>query len=315
VSAGIAIRARDLSRRFGDFLAVDGVSFEVERGEIFGYLGANGAGKSTTIRMLCGLLEPSGGEAEVAGHDVRQRPEEVKASIGYMSQRFSLYLDLPVVENLEFFGGVYGLEGRALATRIEEVLDLVDLRGVGKGPTGALPGGLRQRVALAGAILHRPRVVFLDEPTAGVDPAARRQFWKLIRGLSAEGTTVFVTTHYLDEAEYCRRIGLMVDGRLVALDTPAALKREWVPEQVLVVHGRGLMGAAEALRGAPGVVAVEPFGAALHLRLAPGSWSPEQVEAALRQGGAAEVRAEPAEANLEDVFLAVAARPAPGARP
>jgi ABC-2 type transport system ATP-binding protein len=221
---GPAVEAVELSRRFGKFLAVDRVSFEVERGEIFGYLGANGAGKSTTIRMLTGLLTPTSGKGRVAGFDVGTEAEAVKASIGYMSQKFSLYLDLPVRENLLFFGGAYGLSGKALARRADEVLELADLRDAGGVTTGDLPGGVRQRLALACAILQRPQVVFLDEPTAGVDPVARRTFWRIIRDLAREGTTVFVTTHYLDEAEYCRRIGLMVDGRLVALDTPAALK-------------------------------------------------------------------------------------------
>jgi len=315
MSPAPAILARGLTRRFGAFTAVDGVSFEVEPGEIFGYLGANGAGKSTTIRMLCGLLAPSSGEAQVAGHDVKLAPERVKAAIGYMSQKFSLYLDLPVGENLEFFGGAYGLEGRALAGRIAELTELLELREVIGTPTGTLPGGLRQRVALAGAILHHPRVLFLDEPTAGVDPVVRRHFWKLIRQLSAQGTTIFVTTHYLDEAEYCRRIGLMVDGKLVALDTPAALKRAFVPERVLVAHGRGLLAAAPALAARPGVVAVEPFGAALHLRVAPEAWQAEAVAVALRQAGATEVKVEPGEASLEDVFLAAVGRSGAEAQP
>ena len=251
-----AISAVGLTRRFGRFTAVDDVTFEVERGEIFGYLGANGAGKSTTIRMLTGLLAPTSGAATVAGHDVAAAPESVKSSIGYMSQKFSLYLDLPVHENLLFFGGAYGLSGPALRARAEELLELTGLGGaLAQATTGELPGGIRQRLALACAVLHRPAVVFLDEPTAGVDPVARRAFWRLIRELSAGGTTVFVTTHYLDEAEYCRRIGLMVDGRLVALDTPAALKRTWVPDRVLVARGRGARprrrGPAPA-RGGPG---------------------------------------------------------------
>ncbi|HET9595821.1 MAG TPA: ABC transporter ATP-binding protein [Anaeromyxobacteraceae bacterium] len=307
------IRARELTRRFGAFTAVDRVSFEVPAGEIFGWLGANGAGKSTTIRMLCGLLAPTSGEATVAGHDVGREPERVKAAIGYMSQRFSLYLDLRVRENLEFFGGAYGLSGAALSARADEVLAQTDLGEVEDAVTGALPGGLRQRVALANAILHRPRIVFLDEPTAGVDPVARRRFWRLIRDLARGGTTVFVTTHYLDEAEYCRRIGLMVDGRLVALDTPAGLKRAWVPERVLVANGRGLLAAAEALRRAPGVAAVEPFGAALHLRVDPARWDADAVRGALAAAGAAEVQVEAAEPTLEDVFLAAVASPAPAA--
>ncbi len=297
-----AIRARGLTRRFGSFLAVDAVSFEVERGEIFGYLGANGAGKSTTIRMLCGLLEPSEGEATVAGHDVRSSPDAVKSSIGYMSQKFSLYLDLPVAENLAFFGGAYGLSGRALRGRVDEVLELAGLGALRRAETGSLPGGIRQRVALAGAILHRPRIVFLDEPTAGVDPVSRRDFWALIRRLAAEGTTVFVTTHYLDEAEYCRRIGLMADGRLVALDSPAALKREWVPDRVFLVRGREL--PLERLRSTPGVRAAEPFGAALHLRADPAAWDAARLAALLRQAGGVDVAVDAVEPSLEDVFLA-----------
>jgi ABC-2 type transport system ATP-binding protein len=300
--AAPAISARGLTRRFGAFTAVDRVSFEVERGEIFGYLGANGAGKSTTIRMLCGLLEPSAGAAAVAGRDVATSPEEVKAAIGYMSQRFSLYLDLPVEENLAFFGGAYGLAGRPLRARIGEVLERAGLRHLARATTGTLPGGVRQRVALAGAVLHRPEIVFLDEPTAGVDPVSRRDFWGLIRELAAGGTTVFVTTHTLDEAEYCQRIGLMAEGRLVALDTPAALKRAWVPDRVLVARGRNL--AADRLRAGPGVRAVEPFGAALHVRVDPAAWDVERVRAALAAGGAQDLSGEEVEPSLEDVFLA-----------
>jgi ABC-2 type transport system ATP-binding protein len=304
-AGGPAVEARELTRRFGTFTAVDRVTFEVERGEIFGYLGANGAGKSTTIRMLTGLLAPTSGTGRVAGHDLARDPAAVKASIGYMSQRFSLYLDLPVRENVAFFGGAYGLEGRALADRADEVLELADLHGLGATTTGDLPGGLRQRLALACAILHRPAVVFLDEPTAGVDPVARRTFWRVIRDLARGGTTVFVTTHYLDEAEYCARIGLMVDGKLVALDTPAGLKRTWVPEEVLVVHGRELRGAAGVLAAHAGVKNVIPFGAGLHLKVAPGSLGAEEAARLLSGAGAQGVRVEPAEPSLEDVFLAV----------
>ncbi len=310
-----AITARDLTRRFGAFTAVDRVSFEVEPGEIFGYLGANGAGKSTTIRMLIGLLRPTSGQGTVAGHDIAHRPDAVKEAIGYMSQRFSLYLDLPVMENLLFFGAAYGLEGAALRSRAGELLERVGLAGQGAVTTGDLPGGLRQRLALASALLHRPTVVFLDEPTAGVDPVARRSFWVLIRELAAGGTTVFVTTHYLDEAEYCRRIGLMVDGKLVALDTPAGLKRTWVPDRVLVARGRGLGPAGERLARAPGVRAVAPFGAALHLRVDPAALDAGQVAAALRQAGALEVSVEEAAPTLEDVFLAAVARGGQGAAP
>jgi len=284
------------------------VTFEVERGEIFGYLGANGAGKSTTIRMLTGLLAPTSGEAIVAGHDVGRDARALKGAIGYMSQKFSLYLDLPVEENLLFFGGAYGLSGKALRDRTAEVLELTGLRGLGDATTGELPGGIRQRLALSCAVLHRPELVFLDEPTAGVDPSARRTFWRIIRDLAAAGTTVFVTTHYLDEAENCRRIGLMVDGRLVALDTPAALKRTWVPDRVLVARGEGLAAVAGPLGAREGVRAVAPFGAALHLRVDPDRLGAAEVERALREAGARDVRVEPSEPTLEDVFLAVVER-------
>ncbi len=300
-----SIEVAGLTRRFGDFTAVDHVTFDVAKGEIFGYLGANGAGKSTTIRMLTGLLKPTSGEGRVAGFDVSRDPEAVKSSIGYMSQKFSLYLDLPVWENLLFFGGAYGLAGRALRSRAEEILSLTGLGAVKGATTGSLPGGIRQRLALGCAIVHRPGVVFLDEPTAGVDPVARRSFWRLIRELAHEGTTVFVTTHYLDEAEYCRRIGLMADGRLVALDTPAALKRTWVPDRVLVARGRGLLAACAALRGRPGVAAIEPFGAGVHLRVKAELWDAASVREALASGGAAGAQVEEAEPSLEDVFLAV----------
>jgi ABC-2 type transport system ATP-binding protein len=306
--SGAAIVADGLTRRFGDFTAVDRVTFEVSRGEIFGYLGANGAGKSTTIRMLTGLLAPTGGRGVVAGHDVAGDPEAVKASIGYMSQKFSLYLDLPVRENLLFFGGAYGLAGKALKARADAVLELTGLGELREAVTGSLPGGIRQRLALACSMLHQPTVVFLDEPTAGVDPVARRAFWRLIRDLAGQGTAVFVTTHYLDEAEYCRRIGLMVDGRLVALDTPAELKRTWVPERVLLARGRGLQAAGATLAARPGVRAVEPFGSGLHLRVEPAAWNAGAVQSALRAAGAADAEVEETEATLEDVFLAVASR-------
>jgi len=226
---GFAIEAEELSRSFGDFCAVDRVSFRIENGEIFGFLGANGAGKSTTIRMLTGLLDATAGAARIAGHDVRADRQQVKSLIGYMSQRFSLYLDLPAWENVLFFGRAYGLSRPQVRERGSQLFAATGLTGLEDTATSTLPGGTRQRLALACALLHRPRVVFLDEPTAGVDHIARRWFWRLIRSLAAEGTTAFVTTHYLDEAEYCDRIGLMAEGRLVALDTPEALKRRYAP--------------------------------------------------------------------------------------
>jgi ABC-2 type transport system ATP-binding protein len=219
-----AIEVHDLTRRFGTFVAVDHVSFTVERGEIFGFLGSNGAGKSTTIRMLCGLLRPSAGTARVDGIDVGRNPEAVKRRIGYMSQRFSLYETLTVDQNIAFFGGVYGLAGEQLARRREFVLEMAGLRGRESSPARTLSAGWRQRLALGCAILHQPPIVFLDEPTGGVDPLSRRRFWRLINELAAGGITVLVTTHYLDEAENCHRIAIIHAGKLAALGTAAELK-------------------------------------------------------------------------------------------
>lgn len=305
--SGHPITADRLVKRFGTFTAVDEVDFHVERGEIFGYLGANGAGKSTTIRMLCGLLAPTSGDAVVAGHRISQSPEKVKAAIGYMSQRFSLYLDLPVEHNLDFFGGAYGLHGRAFKNRKQEILELTGLADRRDAITGELPGGLRQRLALGNALLHKPEIVFLDEPTAGVDPASRRDFWRLIRSLAAEGTTVFVTTHYMDEAEYCNRVGLMVAGRLVALDTPSQLKAEYVPGQMVLATGKGLQQAMEPLSNLEGILSVEIFGVGLHIRLDESSVTLDAVQGVMEGAGATELRFDEVEASLEDVFLKVVA--------
>ncbi|MFO0609701.1 MAG: ABC transporter ATP-binding protein [Polyangiales bacterium] len=314
-----AITVENLSRRFGDFVAVDRVSFEVGRGEIFGYLGANGAGKSTTIRMLCGLLAPSDGDAVVAGRRIARDPEGVKASIGYMSQKFSLYMDLTVGENVEFFGGAYGLSSREVRQRGDEVLGRVGLASSRDALTASLPGGIRQRLALGCALLHRPRIVFLDEPTAGVDPRARREFWSLIREVARSGITVFVTTHYMDEAEYCARIGMMVAGKLVALDTPAALKKQWVPGDLFAVRGASLERGIDALRTRPEVLALQPFGAGWHVRAVAGALGLDAVRDAFAGNGARDLVVDPAEATLEDVFLAAvergAASPPPGGAP
>jgi ABC-2 type transport system ATP-binding protein len=220
----IAVHTRALYKRFGDFVAVDNVDLDVKRGEIFGFLGPNGAGKSTTIRILCGLLEPSSGEASVAGFDVKTESEEIKKNIGYMSQKFSLYDDLTVEENIDFFSGIYGVPREKRPARKDYVLRMAGLEEKRKTMTHLLAGGWKQRLALGCAILHEPPVLFLDEPTSGVDPIARRRFWELIYQLSAAGRTVFVTTHYMDEAEYCHRIALMYRGKVIALGTPAELK-------------------------------------------------------------------------------------------
>lgn len=310
------IEVTHLERTFGAFRAVDDVSFHVERGEIFGYLGANGAGKSTTIRMLSGLLTPSGGKAIVAGFDVGKEPDEVKASIGYMSQKFSLYTDLTVAQNFDFFGGIYGLPRKHVKKRVQELSESLSLGPLLNELTGALPGGLRQRVALASALLHEPEIVFLDEPTAGVDPVSRRAFWALIRELANTGTTIFVTTHYMDEAEYCARIGMMVAGRLVALDTPSELKRIWVPGAMLAVAAHGdadktkaaeeLRSVADKLNNAKGVIAVEAFGAGLHVRFDQALTTREVIERTAHDQSAIALDIAPVEATLEHVFLAAA---------
>ncbi len=220
------ITAHDLTKRFGEFTAVDAISFSVGAGEIFGFLGANGAGKTTAIRMLCGLLEPTAGSGRVAGFDVMTETSRIRSRIGYMSQKFSLYTDLTVRDNLFLFGSIYGLSGKALDERISEMAAFLDIRDLLTRRTHALPWGWQQRVALAAANLHRPQVLFLDEPTGSVDPVSRRTFWDFIHGIAQDGTTVFVTTHHMDEAEYCNRISIMVAGRIAAMDTPANLKKQ-----------------------------------------------------------------------------------------
>jgi ABC-2 type transport system ATP-binding protein len=225
--AEYAVTVRNLTRRFGDFTAVDDISFDVRKGEIFGFLGANGAGKTTTIKMLTGLLRPSSGRGTVGGLDIIRDHNAVKTRIGYMSQKFSLYEDLKVEENLFFFGGIYGLDRQAINTRMTELDTILHLSEIRKRRTDSLPLGYKQRLALACAILHRPPILFLDEPTGGVDPIARRYFWDLISAMTASGTTVFVTTHYMDEAEYCHRLSIMYKGRIVEIDSPAAIKQKY----------------------------------------------------------------------------------------
>jgi len=220
------IVVESLTKVFGRFTAVDRVSFDVERGEIFGFLGPNGAGKSTTIRMLCGLLSSSSGTARVNGHDINRDPELVRQNIGYMSQKFSLYKDLTLSENLAFFGGIYGLEGERLRERAAAMIAMAGLQGFEKHLTGTLSGALQQRLALGCAILHEPPILFLDEPTSGVDPVARRLFWDLIHDMAGRGITILITTHFMDEAEFCGRIGFISAGRLIALDTPSGIKRQ-----------------------------------------------------------------------------------------
>ena len=301
-----AITVTGLTRRFGDFTAVDRLSFDVRAGEIFGFLGANGAGKSTTIRMLCGLLEPTDGTAMVGGIDVGRDPEGVKRRIGYMSQRFSLYRDLTVNQNITFFGGIYGLRGRRLEERRRFTMEMAGLQGREHTRTVDLAGGWRQRLALGCAILHEPTIVFLDEPTGGVDPVSRRMFWKLIDALSASGTTVLVTTHYLDEAEHCHRVAIIHAGRLAALGTTDELKRIFAQRSILEIRSDTPVEAMRLLDRMQEVQKTSMFGTAVHAVLATADDRvPFELQRRLDQAGVAGVTIDIVQPSLEDVFLDV----------
>ena len=289
----------NLTRRFGEFTAVDHVSFEIHTGEVVGYLGPNGSGKTTTIRMLLGLLAPSEGKATVLGYDAFRQSEEVRSRAGYMSQKFAIYDDLTVFENLQFYGGVYGITNRK---RISETLDLVGLTGHDRVLTRNLSAGWRQRLALGIALVHSPKLLFLDEPTSGVDPTARRTFWDLIYDLSASGVTILVTTHYMDEAEYCNRVGMMRDGKLLAMDTPIALKARYVPQTVWEVYATPLNPSLNAFSSNPEVVRASLAGDHLRVTGRNGLAAPEIERIALSAGvHLDEIHA--GEANLEDVFI------------
>ena len=300
-----SVTTKDLVKRFGDFIAVDGINLAVRRGEVFGFLGPNGAGKSTTIRMLCGLLRPTAGSAQVAGHDVASEPELVRQNIGYMSQKFSLYNDLTVIENLRLFAGLYSVPFSVLQQRIEWALAMAGLEGKQNLLTGTLPGGWKQRLALGCAVLHKPPILFLDEPTSGVDPLARRQFWDLIHTMAAEGVTAFVTTHYMEEAEYCNRLALIFRGRLVALGTPSELKRNAMKGELLLVECRSLSDAIKLLKTAPGVQDASVFGNAIHLVVRDAKQSTPQLLQFLLKRGIAVERMEKVSPSLEDVFVSV----------
>jgi ABC-2 type transport system ATP-binding protein len=301
------ITVAGLTRRFGDFTAVDHLSFEVRAGEIFGFLGANGAGKSTTIRMLCGLLTPTSGTAIVGGIDVGRDPEGVKRRIGYMSQRFSLYRDLTVDQNIRFFAGIYGIAGGRLEERRRFVLDMAGLRGREHTRTADLAGGWRQRLALGCAILHEPPIVFLDEPTGGVDPLSRRMFWTLIDAMSEAGTTVLVTTHYLDEAEHCNRIAIIDAGRLAALGTTDELKSIFANRPIVEVRSDRPVDVMRLLDGIEDVEKTSIFGTAVHAVLTSSDpQAPEVVRQGLARAGMADAAVELVAPSLEDVFLEVA---------
>ena len=302
-----AVVATDLTRQFGPFTAVDHISFRVRGGEIFGFLGPNGSGKTTTIRILCGLLAPTAGRAEVLGYDVAREPEAVKARIGYMSQRFSLYSDLSVRENLEFYAGIYRLPAALARARIAEFLELVQLTGQAGRRVEHLSGGWKQRLALGCAILHRPQMLFLDEPTGGVDPASRREFWDLIYALARAGTTIFCTTHYMDEAEHCQTIALMHQGRLIACASPATLKANAMRGQVWELACEPLLAALDLLPQVPEVLEVAIYGSLLHV-IASAEAGPS-LRAALEAHGVHVLRLEPIAPSLEDVFISLAQSP------
>ena len=301
-NAEIMVSATELTRTFGDFVAVDRVSFEVAPGEIFGFLGSNGAGKTTVIRMLCGLLRPTSGKGTVAGFDIATSGAEIKTRIGYMSQKFSLYSELTVDENLRFWAGTHRVWGKIFEERRAWALEMTGLDSRRKALVADLPGGFRQRLALSCALLHRPPVVFLDEPTGGVDPEARRRFWDLIDDLSAEGVTVFVTTHYMDEAERCHRVALMHAGKLLALDTVAELKKIFAPGTVLEVECTDAPRALENLETLPGVVDAALFGEHLHAVV-----EQPEIAAVIRNhldgNGFSSVEIRPVAPSLEDVFI------------
>ena len=300
-----AISVVDLTRRFGSFVAVDRISFAVERGEIFGFLGANGAGKSTAIRMMCGLLNPTSGTIAVDGVDVGRNPETVKKRIGYMSQKFSLYEALTVDQNIRFFGALYGLSDERIAVRRTFVLEMAGLAGRENTKAKDLAGGWRQRLALGCAILHEPRVVFLDEPTGGVDPVSRRQFWRLIEDMSSQGVTTLVTTHYLDEAEHCHRIAIMNAGKLAAMGTSRDLKRIFAGRPIIEIHSARPLDVMRALEEMPEIEKTTVFGTAVHAVLRTPDENLEMLSARLKERGLSIDGIGRVMPSLEDVFLDV----------
>jgi ABC-2 type transport system ATP-binding protein len=301
----VAVEVNHLVKRFASFIAVDDVSFSVDRGEIFGFLGSNGAGKTTTIRMLCGLLTPTSGSARVGGFNLATQAEQIKQTIGYMSQKFSLYDDLSVEENIDFFTGVYGVAPALRRERKQYVLKMSGLGDRAKTMTRLLPGGWKQRLALGCAILHQPPILFLDEPTSGVDPIARRHFWDLIYQLSAEGHTVFVTTHYMDEAEYCHRLALMHRGRMIALGPAKELKEALKSHTLMHLDSTHLLESMKALEGKEGISEVAVFGSGLHLTVRDAGAAESLVRKALAERQIEIQRLEVIEPSMEDVFVAM----------
>jgi len=300
-----AVEVEGLVKRFGDFVAVDHISLSVHRGEIFGFLGPNGAGKSTTIRILCGLLRPSEGRASVGGFDVATEAEAVRKNIGYMSQKFSLYDDLRVEENIDFFSGIYGVPEEIRRERKEYVLRMAGLVEKRETMTRLLAGGWKQRLALGCAILHQPPILFLDEPTSGVDPIARRGFWDLIYQLSEAGHTIFVSTHYMDEAEYCHRLALMYRGKIIALGPPASLKETLRFHNLMDLDSSDPLGSMKALEGEEGILEVAVFGGGLHVTVQDPGVAASRIRHALERRGIHIRRLEVIQPSMEDVFVAM----------
>ncbi|MBS1250152.1 MAG: putative multidrug ABC transporter ATP-binding protein YbhF [Chloroflexi bacterium] len=304
-----ALSARDLTKQFGDFTAVDGVQFDVHHGEIFGFLGPNGSGKTTTIRMMLGLLQPSAGEAEILGMPVREHIGEIRPRVGYMSQRFSLYNDLTVIQNLEFYGKAYGLTNTELKASLAKALEMSGLTGRENALTRDLSGGWRQRLALSAAILHRPEVIFLDEPTAGVDPVSRREFWDLLYQLVSENITVFVTTHYMDEAEHCHRLAFIQRGKIIAYGSPEEIKTDMMKAQVLEIEPSDAVRAMKVLRALKNeaklpIQEVEYYGALVHVVAPNMKKHKKAIAAGLRKANIDPGQMSIIEPTLEDVFIA-----------
>lgn len=297
----IAVKIEALTKKFGDFVAVDGISLAVKRGEVFGFLGPNGAGKSTTIKMLCGLLLPTSGKGFVAGYDIMKESEEIKKTIGYMSQKFSLYDDLTVVENISFFSGIYGVLNSKKKERMEWVLEMAGLKDRKDAITRTLPGGFKQRLALGCAVLHEPPIIFLDEPTSGVDPISRRNFWNLIYEMSKAGTTVFVTTHYMDEADYCDRLALIYRGKIIAEGTPDELRKERMKHNVLEIEVDRFVEAMEILQKEGIEAAI--FGNLIHAVVADARSGIPRVKRILESSNIKIAGIEKISPSLEDVFV------------
>lgn len=298
-----AVESIDLYKRFGDFVAVNKISFRVKKGEIFGMLGPNGSGKSTTIRMLCGLMDPTSGTARVAGYDVRQDPDQVKASIGYMSQKFSLYSDLTSYENLRFFAGVYGVPKEQQERRIAEIIEMTGMQGRERTLAGDLSAGYRQRLALGSAIIHSPQIIFLDEPTSGSDPVSRRRFWDLIYDVTDQGSTVIITTHYMDEAERADTVLLLSGGNIIAFGTPAELKREKIQGKILSVETNRPTESLEIVSRLPGADDVALYGKSIHVVTTDPDGLTKAAEAALSAEDVQVIGIGEVEPTLEDVFV------------